>query len=64
MQNTDNHAQRLGYTQTAHITDGIIELYLLVKPDVDLDSRFKAYDTDNQEWLTVNGWLFIDLSFI
>ena len=38
--------------------DGM-DLYLLVKPDTDFDSTFRAWDTDNQEFIRVNGWLFV-----
>jgi len=55
---TDNIAILDGYTQAveAEYDDGT--LYLLVKPDTDFDSTFKAWDTDEQEYIYVNGWLF------
>ena len=31
---------------------------LLVKPGTDFDTRFKAWDRDEQEFIRVNGWLF------
>ena len=34
------------------------QLYMLVRPDTDYDDCFEAYDTDNQEFIRVNGWLF------
>jgi len=33
-------------------------LELLVQPDTDFGERFKAWDTDAQEFIWVNGWLF------
>lgn len=61
---TDNIAVLDGYTRevigeaglAAH--DGCIALYLLVKPETDLGERFRAWDMDAQEYITVNGWLF------
>lgn len=59
---SDNAAVMQGYTEERSLISqfGEIELYLLIKPNTDLDSRFKAWDTDNQEWIMVNGWLFAD----
>lgn len=48
-----------GYTRKVFASAGAIELCLLVEPDTDLDSRFKAWDRDEQEFIRVNGWLFI-----
>jgi hypothetical protein len=55
---SDNVAVLDGYTREIMLTSGAIELYLMVKPGVDLDSCFKAWDTDQQEFIRVNGWLF------
>jgi hypothetical protein len=57
---SDNAASIAGYTQEIALTSDECDLYLLIKPGTDLDSRFKAWDTDNQEWLVVNGWLFTE----
>ena len=57
---TDNVAVLAGFTTEVHANaGGEIDLYLLVKPDTDFDTTFKAWDTDEQEWLFVNGWLFV-----
>lgn len=56
---SDNGAVLAGYTKEVFLSSYEVDLYLLIKPDTDLDSRFKAWDTDNQEWLIVNGWNFI-----
>ncbi len=56
--NCDNAAVMAGYTQEIHLACGASELFLLIKPSTDLNTRFKAFDTDNQEWLLVNGWQF------
>ena len=56
---TDNVAILKGYTKEIIATnDHGLELFLLVQPDADLDDRFKAWDTDCQEFICVNGWLF------
>lgn len=55
---SDNVAVLDGYTREVHLISDACELYLLVKPDVDLDDTFRAWDMDNQEWIRVNGWLF------
>lgn len=54
---TDNVAILEGYTKGVRGMFRADELYLLVKPDTDLGERFKAWDTDCQEFITVNGWL-------
>jgi hypothetical protein len=62
---TDNGAVLDGYTQEVEATNGFMDLYLLVKPDADLDGTFKAWDTDAQEWILVNGWLWnIELTLV
>ena len=55
----DNTATIAGYTQeiVASSPQGF-DLYLLVKPGTDFEDTFRAWDTDNQEWVRVNGWLF------
>lgn len=55
---TDNVAVLAGFTEEWTADNEAHVLYLMVKPGTDFDSAFKAWDTDNQEWLTVNGWLF------
>lgn len=54
---TDNVAVIQGYTKEIIAECGAATLYLLIKPDTDLDSRFRAWDTDMQEFIMVNGWL-------
>ena len=55
---SDNVAVLNGFTREVIASNGEYDLYLLVRPDTDFDSTFKAWDTDNQEWIRVNGWLF------
>lgn len=55
----DNTAVRLGFTRHVYCDGGLVSFAALVKPDADLDGTFRAFDTDNQEWLNVNGWLFL-----
>ena len=55
---TDNVAFLDGYTLEVEATCPEHELYLLVKPGTDFDDAFRAWDTDNQEFIRVNGWLY------
>ena len=55
---TDNIAILQGYTQEMVADSDACTLFLLVKPNTDFDGAFKAWDTDNQEFIRVNGWLF------
>lgn len=54
----DNLAVSQGFTKEVMGEGGEFNLFLQVKPDTDFDSTFKAWDTDAQEWIRVNGWLF------
>lgn len=47
-----------GYTQPIHAVGDAHDLTLLVQPGTDYDDRFRAFDTDTNEWLWVNGWMF------
>lgn len=55
---TDNVAVLAGYTREIEADEGVDTLHLLVRPEAYLDQRFSAWDTDAQEWIVVNGWLF------
>lgn len=55
---SDNTAILEGFTRDVMAFSDACDLHLLVKPDADLDDRFKAWDCDEQEWIRVNGWLF------
>jgi hypothetical protein len=55
---TDAIATARGFTRYVLADSDQVSLYLLIKPDTDLDSTFCAYDTDEQTWIKVNGWLF------
>jgi hypothetical protein len=57
IQNNDNTATRLGFTVHKVIEIGGYEFAALCHPDTDFDARFKCFNTDDQEWLIVNGWL-------
>lgn len=54
---TDNVAILDGFTQEVYGEYKAMGLHLLVKKDTDLSQRFKAWDMDCQEYITVNGWL-------
>lgn len=56
---TDNAAILDGYTDELRIYGGMYDLHVLVKPDADLDGQFIAFDCDEQEFIRVNGWLFV-----
>lgn len=55
---TDNAAVLQGFTQEVVAESDEYTLFLLVKPGTEYDSTFKAWDTDEQEFIRVNGWLF------
>lgn len=55
---TDNVAILEGYTEQFTADCGEYVLNILVKPYTDLDSSFSAWDMDEQEFITINGWLF------
>jgi len=52
----DKHALAAGYTKRVYIEGGMEDGNFLVKPDADLDSRFKAWAIDWSSWTFVNGW--------
>lgn len=54
----DNVATLAGFTREVLASSDQMDLYLLVKPGTDFDGCFKAWDTDAQEFIRVNGWLF------
>ena len=56
---TDNVAVLQGYTKEVMAYGGGIDLFLLIKPETDIDGVFTAWDSDMQEFINVNGWLFI-----
>jgi hypothetical protein len=55
---TDNIATLRGFTRYVLADSDQASLHLLIRPDTDLDSTFRAWDTDAQTWIKVNGWLF------
>lgn len=55
---SDNIAILDGYTREVIATSAEYDLYLLVQPSVNFDDTFRAWDTDEQEYIRVNGWLF------
>jgi hypothetical protein len=54
---SDNAAVLEGYTLELMAYAPMFDLHLSVKPDTDLDDRFRAWDHDAQEWIMVNGWM-------
>lgn len=59
--NCDNAAVMRGYTRHVLIDFGTSSFAALIKPEQDLDERFKCFDTDSQEWRMVNGWMVADI---
>ena len=55
---SEDDAVMAGYTREVHLTSDTINLYLLVKPDVDLDERFRAWEMAKQKFIHINGELF------
>ncbi len=55
---SDNTAILAGFTKEITANHADVELHLLVKPDTDYDTRFKAYCMDECEWVVVSGWQF------
>ncbi len=53
---TANEAREQGFTRAVYIEGGCEGFEALIKPDTELDDRFRAFDTDNSEWMNVNGW--------
>lgn len=47
-----------GFTRHVIASSDQHEFACLVKPDADLDDVVKVFNTDDQEWLRLNGWLF------
>lgn len=52
----DWEAVSKGFTRLVYIVGGAEEGSFLIKPDTDLDSKFKAWGIDWEEWVSVNGW--------
>lgn len=55
--NSDNAAVLAGFTRSVLLEGEGASFAALIKPDTDLDGTFEAFDTDNQEWLMISGWL-------
>lgn len=55
---SDNVAVLQGYTVEVEANSDRHDLFLLVRPGTNFDDTFKAWDTDEQEFIRVNGWLF------
>ena len=57
---SDNIAILDGYTEPymAYSSNGAYDIFILVKPDTDFDSCFKAWDSDAQKYISILGWLW------
>ncbi len=56
---TDNIAVLEGFVEEIEGEYNGTQLNLLIKPDTDVDGRFKAWDMNMQEFIFVNGWLTV-----
>lgn len=54
---SDNVAILAGFTEEYMADCPVSTFPILVKPGTDLDSRFKAWDMDAQEFIMINGWV-------
>lgn len=52
----DRAARMSGHTRRIYIEGGCMGGEFLIKPDTDLDDRYRAWGVDWQEWTWVNGW--------
>lgn len=52
----DAAAEEQGYTRRIYVDGGGQDGEFLIREDTDLDSRFKAWGVDWQEWTWVFGW--------
>lgn len=55
----DATAKQRGLTREILAEGGDYVLDLMVRPDADLDGTFEAYDLDEGDFITINGWLFV-----
>ena len=55
---TNKVAVLRGYTKQVMAYGDEVDLSLLVKPDTDTDGVFHAWDSDEQEFINVRGWMF------
>ncbi|WP_343609343.1 hypothetical protein [Novosphingobium sp.] len=55
---TADQARTLGYTREVLAEGGCHSLELLIQEDADFDGTFRAYDLNEGEMLTINGWNF------
>jgi hypothetical protein len=55
---TDNEAVMSGYTKPVMAVCDQHEFACLIKPDSDIDNVVKVFNTDDQEWIKLNGWLW------
>lgn len=55
---SDNVAVLDVYTEEYMACCEAHDLFIMVKPGTDFDSAFKAWDSDAQEFIRINGWLW------
>ena len=55
---SDNEAVMAGFTKHVVAISEQHEFACLINPIHDLDGVVKVFNTDDQEWLSLNGWLW------
>ena len=58
MKYTKQFAQQKGFTQKHNCECVEYNFSLLVRPNINLDDRFKAYCLDDNSFIYINGWMF------
>lgn len=60
---SDNTAILAGYTIEMHAGYGDYELFLLLPPETDVGQLFRAWDMDQQEFITIHGWKLSNIRY-
>ena len=55
---TDNVAILDGYTRLVYAECSMTDGVFLIRPEADLDDVVRAWDTDLQKYVNLNGWLW------
>ena len=53
---TDNCCTRMGWIELL-VSASCFDLHVSVEPNTDTDGAFKAFCHDQQEMITINGWM-------
>lgn len=58
---SDNCCTRMGWAELM-VSGGCFDLHVSIEPGTDTDGAFKAFCHDNQEMITINGWMADDIT--